>query len=97
LGQKRPFFDEIFWRKYLKNHNIGPWKVLGQKIRPVLGLQVVDRGQSFILLDGQVLKRFSQKTQKYFDCCTRVARFFLAQIPKREKIYQITANYTKCP
>jgi hypothetical protein len=26
LSQKRPFFRRIFWRKYLKNHNIGPSK-----------------------------------------------------------------------
>jgi hypothetical protein len=25
LSQKRQFFRQIFWRKYFKNHNIGPW------------------------------------------------------------------------
>jgi hypothetical protein len=25
LSQKRQFFRRIFWRKYLKNHNVGPW------------------------------------------------------------------------
>jgi hypothetical protein len=25
MSQKRQFFRWIFWRKYLKNHNIGPW------------------------------------------------------------------------
>jgi hypothetical protein len=28
---------------------------------------------------------------------SRVARFFLVQNTKKEKIYQITSNYTKCP
>jgi hypothetical protein len=27
LSQKRQFFRWIFWRKYFKNHNIGPWFV----------------------------------------------------------------------
>jgi hypothetical protein len=25
LSQKRQFFRRIFWRKYFKSHNIGPW------------------------------------------------------------------------
>jgi muramoyltetrapeptide carboxypeptidase LdcA involved in peptidoglycan recycling len=25
LSKKRQFFRKNFWRKYLKNHNIGPW------------------------------------------------------------------------
>jgi hypothetical protein len=33
-SQKRHFFRKIVWRKYLKNHNIGPWTEI---IRQVFG------------------------------------------------------------
>jgi hypothetical protein len=57
LSQKRQYCCQIFWRKYLKNHNIGPWMLLGSGLPDVSWYNV----------------------------------------PKREKIYQITTKYTKCP
>jgi hypothetical protein len=32
LSQKRQFFRKNFWRKYLKNHNIGPGYVVPRNI-----------------------------------------------------------------
>jgi hypothetical protein len=32
-SQKRQFFRKIFWRKYLKNHNIGPSELRRQRCK----------------------------------------------------------------
>jgi hypothetical protein len=33
LSQNRQFFRRLFWWKYLKNHNIGPWRYSSQPVR----------------------------------------------------------------
>jgi hypothetical protein len=45
LSQKRQIFRQIFWRKYFKNHNIGPWigSPLVLLVRNVVGACVLLR------------------------------------------------------